>query len=234
MILEANGTTLKWFHTFSTRKELPKKIGVSISGGTDSSLTLYCLCKSLLMHNRENEVCIYPYNLNMLDYKWPELSKLPTTRCYEIISEMFPSINFPEGLVMKDAWFNSGGGGTYAKQKTMRKYRDLFKKEFNISVVITGSTRNPPKGTSKRLDDLISSDPNLAVREGKEYESRPGPFCSVDKKFLAEIYEQENLMNDLFPNTVSCTNISKIEPCKKCYWCEEKKWAFGMYDGCLT
>ena len=58
-------------------------------------------------------------------------------------------------------------------------------------------------------------------------------FCSVDKKFLAEIYEQENLMNDLFPNTVSCTNISKIEPCKKCYWCEEKKWAFGMYDGCL-
>ena len=41
MILEANGTTLKWFHTFSTRKELPKKIGVSISGGTDSSLTLY-------------------------------------------------------------------------------------------------------------------------------------------------------------------------------------------------
>ena len=57
---------------------------------------------------------------------------------------------------------------------------------------------------------------------------------SVDKKFLAEIYEQENLMNDLFPNTVSCTNISKIEPCKKCYWCEEKKWAFGMYDGCLT
>ena len=116
--------------------------------------------------------------------------------------------------LMKDAWFNSGGGGTYAKQKTMRKYRDLFKKEFDISVVITGSTRNPPKGTSKRLDDLISSDPNLAVREGKEYESRPGPFCSVDKKFLAEIYEQENLMNDLFPNTVSCTNISKIEPCK--------------------
>ena len=234
MILKANGTTLTWFHDFATQKNIPKRIGVSISGGTDSSLTLYCLCKSLIIHNRQEEVSIYPININMLDYKWPELSKLPTMRCYEVISEMFPEINFPEGLVMKDVWYNSGGGGIYAKQNTLRKHRSLIIKEFDISLLITGSTRNPPKGTTERLDELIAKDPNLARRQGKEYESQGGPFHSIDKKFLAEIYKQEDLMNDLFPNTVSCTNISKIEPCKKCYWCEEKKWAFGMYDGCIT
>jgi hypothetical protein len=234
MILKANGIVLTWFHDFVTQKNLPKKIGVSISGGTDSSLALYCLCKSLMIHNKQDEISVYPFNVNMLDYKWPELSKLPTIRCYEVISEMFPEINFPEGLTMKHAWYNSGGPGISPKQNTLRKYKSLFKKEFNIPRWLTGSTRNPPKGTTKRLDELISSDPNLTVRQGKEYESQPTPFNSIDKKFLANIYEQENLMYDLFPNTVSCTNTSSIQPCKKCYWCEEKKWAFGMYDGCIT
>ena len=48
-----------------------------------------------------------------------------------------------------------------------------------------------------------------------------------------------NLMDDLFPLTMSCIGFEKetnyfTEPCKKCYWCHEKKWAFGCYDGGLN
>ena len=64
------------------------------------------------------------------------------------------------------------------------------------------------------------------------------PFVNVDKKFVADLYKQFDLMDDLFPLTMSCIGFDYqtnyfTEPCKKCYWCHEKKWAFGCYDGGL-
>ena len=61
----------------------------------------------------------------------------------------------------------------------------------------------------------------------------------LDKRFVAEMYEQFNLMDNLFPITASCVEYADktdyfTKPCKKCWWCREKKWAFGAYDGCLT
>ena len=46
-------------------------------------------------------------------------------------------------------------------------------------------------------------------------------------------------MDELFPITASCVAYAKktnhfSEPCKECWWCREKKWAFGMYDGNVT
>ena len=38
---------------------------------------------------------------------------------------------------------------------------------------------------------------------------------------------------DLFDNTITCIEYrEEIEkPCKVCYFCSEKKWAFCKYDG---
>jgi len=235
MILKANGITLTWFQDFATQEKLPEKLAVSISGGCDSSLMLYCLCKTLMEHKLHKKISLYPFNINMLDIKIAENSKLPTQRCYEIISEMFPEINFPLGLSFIDAWYFSCGKGPYAKRDTVRKYRGKFLKKHNINHFITGGTGNPPLGTSKRLDKLISESDTISVRDSIDYKNLKGlPFSKVNKKFVATIYEQENLMYDLFPNTVSCTYVHQHGPCKRCYWCEEKKWAFGMYDGCVT
>ena len=46
-------------------------------------------------------------------------------------------------------------------------------------------------------------------------------------------------MKELFPITASCVGYAKetdyfTKPCKVCWWCREKKWAFGMYDGEVT
>ena len=48
------------------------------------------------------------------------------------------------------------------------------------------------------------------------------------------MWKKYNLM-DIFKETISCVTYypkgSKKElPCKECYWCYEKFWAFGMYD----
>ena len=61
------------------------------------------------------------------------------------------------------------------------------------------------------------------------------PFLNMTKKDFADLYEKHNLMSNLFPYTASCTGSSLqtnnfTEPCRKCFWCKEKYWAFNMYD----
>ena len=55
------------------------------------------------------------------------------------------------------------------------------------------------------------------------------PYLNIDKQDIADIYEDHDLMNDLFPLTESCVGRDKT-PCMECFWCHEKYWAFGMYD----
>ena len=62
------------------------------------------------------------------------------------------------------------------------------------------------------------------------------PLAFMHKKFMAEEYKKHNLMEELFPLTASCIGYAEKTnhfsgPCKVCWWCKEKKWAFGMYDG---
>ena len=58
------------------------------------------------------------------------------------------------------------------------------------------------------------------------------PFFVINKKWEAEVYKDLNLLDTLFPLTRSCEG-SDYETgnytfhCGKCWWCEERMWAFG-------
>jgi len=53
------------------------------------------------------------------------------------------------------------------------------------------------------------------------------PFINEDKKNTAKLYEEFNLMETLFPLTLSCTDSKTLDHCDACWWCEERKWGFG-------
>ena len=63
------------------------------------------------------------------------------------------------------------------------------------------------------------------------------PFVNVNKKFVADIFKQEGLLEELYPITRSCvgganqTNNFK-EWCWQCFWCFEKAWAFDQPFKC--
>ena len=64
------------------------------------------------------------------------------------------------------------------------------------------------------------------------------PFDNVNKKFIAELYKGEPYMIDqVYPLTASCVSDVSLDtnhwqsPCKQCWWCQERYWAFGSYDG---
>ena len=58
------------------------------------------------------------------------------------------------------------------------------------------------------------------------------PYLHVDKKFVAGVYKEHGLMKELYPMTKSCAwgpesdNTNYPDPCGRCFWCNEKEWAF--------
>ena len=59
------------------------------------------------------------------------------------------------------------------------------------------------------------------------------PYLHVDKKFVAGVYKKHKLMDELYPLTKSCAwgpesgNTNYPGDCGKCFWCNEKAWAFS-------
>jgi len=54
------------------------------------------------------------------------------------------------------------------------------------------------------------------------------PFINRDKRYVAELYKQHQLQ-ELADLTISCESLTAPRPCKTCWWCKEKYWAFGFY-----
>ena len=112
--------------------------------------------------------------------------------------------------------------------------------------MINSFTSNPSKDVMLRNNFYDKRDPKRDNPEeyfkweldngihppGKTFFDLHRPFTLVDKSFIAHFYHKYDLM-DLYKQTVSCTGdvTDKKYPCRKCFWCHEKKWAFGSYDG---
>jgi 7-cyano-7-deazaguanine synthase in queuosine biosynthesis len=103
---------------------------------------------------------------------------------------------------------------------------------------VYGATTSTPseedlKSFKVQTTDYISAsrDPNTS----KELHSPIGyyrPFFNIDKKQIKNMYDELGLTETLFPITRSCDNPKvKTGHCNgKCWWCEERKWAFGTYE----
>ena len=114
-------------------------------------------------------------------------------------------------------------------------------KKYNCKRNISGMTSNPPNEEMKRLgfyhlserkrnEDQIGSEIGAKVWGKNTYQ----PFLVANKLFVKGILEKHNILDEIFPLTGSCTggvNITKLwtKPCEECFWCYEKKWAFGKY-----
>lgn len=108
-----------------------------------------------------------------------------------------------------------------------------------FDIRINGLTMNPPINIMHDLDMYDTRMPDRDTAGGTIGGGHRGgviryaPWIGIDKKELAKIYNEEDVM-DLFMLTESCTNpdntVSPPEPCKECWWCKEKYFGFGTYD----
>ena len=111
--------------------------------------------------------------------------------------------------------------------------------KYNCKRVLSGMTQNPPNKDMEQLDfahlaeSKRNEDRNDVVvfnPRGRRYH----PYARVNKLFVRGVFESHGLMDTLYHVTGSCTGCQYsteyfTKPCGKCFWCHEKKWAFGSY-----
>jgi hypothetical protein len=123
---------------------------------------------------------------------------------------------------------------TYAEELT--EYTRLLRNNGIIQTHFTGITENPDADVKLVLDNgwdgMADREKSLGIKPIKRKNSYV-PFANVNKKAIAELYNYYGLTDTLFPITRSCESRKThfTQPhCGKCWWCVERKWAFGRLD----
>ena len=210
--------------------EIPvKTIGMWMSGGADSSLCAWMINKKIRDEN--------------LDIKFQPMSVRRGRPSNPIYAGNV--IDFIEGdlnITMNDhIIYYPDIADEY--QREIKEFRDRDVENFNsglIEIMYSGITSNPPDNDMSIFVDK-KCEPTRNESAEKPLESVSGlahyinPFFQINKKDIKTLYDDFKLTYTLFPITRSCEgdpedtgNLSYH--CGKCWWCEERMWAFGFLD----
>jgi len=226
MIYEGSYGTVNFFEDSYLKTH--KRVWVSISGGTDSALVFEMLCREPSIEEITPYTGIetsrpkHIYFVNaIVDYF---RKKYPNKVIRDVVSKTFE--------VSKDV----------RKNFFIRKIQQDAIKMGLVDVFVQGMTSNPSEQVmienhmfaknENRRSGWSDKDQVIHLHAGIGLYR---PLLFVTKQFVAEMYQKLNLMDDLYPLTTSCTGYAEetkdwMIPCEKCFWCLERKWAFGTYD----
>lgn len=243
LILTNGDQTNTWFDDFFKENQY-KRIGLKFSGGTDSTLLLFFLAKFITETEKYDKI-IFPVLVRATNFEITKSYPGKTQKILELIRDMYPKVQ------IKDITFRSyTRTGQYISQIYKSHYIDKIFKEIDqelmFDIFLSGTTSNPTKKERElyKLDEYTGSpivrDPETIFDYWTDEQIKTRPWFLFDRKFIAAQYRKYNLMDNIYPLTESCGIEShqallgigaKGFPCKKCYWCKEKFWAFGSYDG---
>lgn len=215
-----------------------KNPSVNCSGGADSSILLYMIVKYILDNNLDMKVNVLTCSNHVKD-RW-------NGRKAEAVIN-FISENLSDTIIDTHYVY-------YRETQATRHFHEIESKLFKdgrTDLIISGITSNPPEGTI--VSDVNGFDVDLyktalSDRNGTNHTvwhiSTDGsgdfwtPFVNVDKRFVAELYKLYGVEETLLPLTRSCEKKAKGLPftpeyenttCGVCWWCLERKWAFGKF-----
>ena len=199
-------------------------IGLSFSAGADSTILAYILMK------------YHPGMIHFFTIASKLRKRAETLNTIVVIDKLIELTNRTENIrhhiLYVDYTTNEVIGDHLIDQATI----------FETDVVYTGLTQAPP---ANMIASPIESNQIRLRTPGiiKETYRRNGiiyhPFINIDKIGIRKLYDIFGIRETLFPYTRSCylesTNLdfegvhalSSTRHCDRCWWCEERKWAFG-------
>lgn len=206
-------------------------LGIWLSGGADSSILCYLLAKHIKENSlnykiqpvailkRKGDTC----HLDVLNFIKQELN------CDELFLDII--VHSPETKQEYDESFSNVRNSHIKDGKYNYIYSGInqspdseaYTNGWNIAPEVQ-NIRGSMVNKLKILCGVIELD-NIDYEFGDIR-----PFMMIDKKEIADIYKQHNLLDTLFPLTNSCGGHSPANThCEKCWNCRERLWAFGKF-----
>lgn len=166
-------------------------------------------------------------------------------RSHEILDEIKEMVDKDPSYYEKYPWIDLGDEemswrsflGKIAKPTLNFRNTKKVMEKYGCSRYIAAMTQNPP---NKDMEELgfshLAETKRNEGREDVHVFNKIGisyhPFARVNKLFVKGVFEEHDLMGDYYSLTGSCTGGFNVtdwftKPCGKCFWCHEKKWAFG-------
>jgi len=198
-------------------------VGVMVSGGADSAILLYYLMK----HCTET-IFIFTEGNNVKLRRNAIISPRVVEKCIELTGNInvVHQINYITETNLETLYKNP---------------RFAVRESGYVRIVYEGLTMNPPDDISNNLvpeldfEHTRSTDGDNPIfhDDNKFYM----PWTNTDKKGIAKMYREENLIDTLLPVTRSCEYDPNCEffddvkdpglgHCGECWWCKEREWAF--------
>ena len=225
---------MKYKNRFGTINLLGKKkkfenktIGLSMSGGADS--TMLCILLAKTIQKRNMRTTIQPFNGYDM---WAPLDSAGLPAIIKIVQEMFPTVDikWPVSTV-----FNTDGDHTFDKNTYIRPFvKNMLTKKY-IDYFIPGISLGPPLEAQQTFDvrdnDIykIQRIPGYRLyNEVEQVDGKFAPYKHVDKRFIIQCYKDMDLKS-LLDMTQSCTDPAGN--CGHCWWCQERAWAIKEVFG---
>jgi 7-cyano-7-deazaguanine synthase in queuosine biosynthesis len=190
-----------------------KILYISMSGGVDSTLLCYLISDKIVKDNLKYEITPFVL-LNKNDINRTVEKRV--TKILNVVSNL-------TGFVFNKKIINESIENVHPKDF------DLFDESDNLYLAITKNPPNSIKFKDNKNMDSNRQKNNYIDISGQVVEKKNIPFYHLNKKDLAKIYDKLNLRKKLFNLTFSCITNFSGRHCKKCWWCEERYWAFGEY-----
>lgn len=221
------------------------KVSIAVSGGADSAMLAYLICKLITKNNLNIELHIIS---NIRTWKSKPWHEYHSDQVYGFLTSEFKNITFvrhknfvpPElewadqGPTLVDEYGKSVSGDNIE----LRAFSEYVCFKNNIDAYFNAVTKNP--------DNLKNGVPNRYLEPSKENihmlimqhmgKLAAHPFRYTTKDQIIKLYRQLDLLN-LLEITRSCEgefaglNHTTYSPgqyvpiCNNCFWCKERAWA---------
>ena len=227
-----------------------KKIGITMSGGADSTMLFYILCN--LIENTGSKCKIYPITMirNYKDKPWDEIVQ---DNVYNWFYKKFPNIvqNHIKGFIPSDLelvpisnlgleklnkQYGDLASITNVDVVCITNFTDYLLEKYNLDYMYSGTTTNPTDIDNAgapifRNQENMQFDVNKVISK-----TNIDPFALITKDWIIAQYYNFNIL-DLLDLTRSCDKNIKVsdttiipQPCNECFFCKERNWAIDNKD----
>lgn len=222
-----------------------KKVSISVSGGADSALLSFLVCKLITQKNLDIEI---HFISNVRMWKTRPWQRQNSIDVFNWIRDRYSNLKFfrHENFIAPEIEFGSIGGIIPNKQGKLKggdqistsSYAEYVCHKEQINAWFAGMTKNPPADFSangmkdrnvdspKNLEELFVVNRNIWVCH---------PFRYTTKDWIIKQYIDYKIL-DLLRITRSCegefeyldyTNYitgQDVPECGRCFWCKEREW----------